>query len=321
MAWAAVAGAAVSVAGGMISGSKARKAQQQQDMRRMEAARGNTASIHEYSRQLGGLADRYENYAMQPTSSANGYGTSNIDPRTGQTGFQLNGTYAGFRNQAFDQARGAFGLAGNLDPRAHAAERYDAAQALLAPGDARAESGLMQDLYNKGGFGLRTNGGTNPYVATLLDARNTRNSQMSYNSLREGEMYLDNLLNRGKGMYDMGQGIDNLGNLSMQDALARRSAFSNDFKGMLGMRNAQHEQVLAGDQVAHNAWAGGDPGFGANQQSQQWAAGANQLGGMIKGADWSKLFGGGGDRVGGASGMTSAPIFDGGVMRSAPIYG
>jgi hypothetical protein len=300
MSWVAVAGAAVSVAGGMISGSKARKAQSQQDTRRVEAADGMLVQNQHYGNQLINMADQYQNYAMQPGQMTNGYGTSMIDPATGQMRFDLNSQYGGLKNQMLGGAKQAYDLAGDFDPRTHAAERYNSAQALLAPSDAQAESGLMQDLYNKGGFGLQTNrqavgGGNvsvNPYVDTFMNSRNTRNARMSWDSLGEGERYLDGLINRGHGFIRGGMDIDARGSASMQDAMNYRNQFNNDYRTMLGMRGAGYATHNQGVANKYNAWAGGDQGFGANNQSQQWAAGTDQLGGMIKGVDWGKMFGG-----------------------------
>jgi hypothetical protein len=298
--WAAVAGAAVSVAGGMLSGSKARKAQKQQDLRKQEAADAMFRENERYSGQQLGMANEYQNYAMQPGMIQDGYGQAQIDPSTGQMRFNLNSQYQGLKDQMLGGANKAYALAGDFDPKTHAAERYASAQALLAPGDAKAESGLMMDLYNKGGFGLNTNkqtvgGGTtsvNPYVGTFMDARNTRDAGMSYNSLREGEQYLDNLINRGHGFTRGGMEIDNAGRQSMGNAMQYRQQFNNDYRNMLGMRAAGYNTYHQGVAGKYNAWAGGDPGFGANNQSQQWAAGGNALGGMIGGMDFSKMFGG-----------------------------
>jgi hypothetical protein len=295
MAWAAVAGAAVSVAGGMISGSKARKAQKAQDMRKQESADAMLRHSQEYGNQQIGMANEYQNFVNRPGQVTNGYGTSMIDPSTGQMRFNLNSQYAGLRDQALGGAADAYRLAGDFDPRTHAAERYASAQALLAPGDEAANNGLMMDLYNKGGFGLNINksapgGGVNmvnPYVSTFMNARNTRNADMSWKSLREGESYLDNLIGRGRGLLGDGMRIDDTGRTSMGDAMNYRNQFNTDFRNVLGMRGQGYATQYAGVGDKYKAWAGGDPGFGANNQSQQWAAGADRLGGMIKGADWS----------------------------------
>ena len=292
MTWGAVAGAAIGVAGGMLSGSKARKAQGQQELRRNEAAMDNLMWEQGRSDMMRGYADQYGDYAQRPTSSTSGYGTSFIDPTTGQTRFDLNSDYAGMRGQMFSGANKAFGLAGDFDPKAHAAERYAAAQGLLAEGDAQAQSGLMMDLYNKGGFGLRTNQKGNPYVADFQDSVNDRNAKMSYNSLREGESYLDNLINRGTGLFNSARGIDALGASSMQDAMNYRNQFNNDYRGLLGMRMGADNVIFDSMAAKNQAWAGGNPGFGANNQSQQWAEGAGELKGMIGKVDWSKMFGG-----------------------------
>jgi hypothetical protein len=331
MAWAAVAGAAVSVAGGMISGSKARKAQKQQDMRKQESADAMLRHSQEYGNQQIGMANEYQNFVNRPGQITNGYGTSMIDPSTGQMRFDLNSNYAGLQGQMFDGARKAYTMAGDFNPQTHAAERYASAQALLAPSDAQAESGLMMDLYNKGGFGLNVNRqaaptvdangqivpgsgnvGVNPYASTFMNARNTRNAGMAWDSQAKGEAYLDNLINRAGGLFKSGAAIDEFGRTSMNDAMHYRNQFNSDYRDVLNMQKAGYDAHYAGVADKYAAWAGGDPGFGANNQSQQWAAGGNQLGGMIKGMDFSKLFGGTGTQGqnwgGGAAHSPYAPM-------------
>jgi hypothetical protein len=314
MAWAAVAGAAVSVAGGMLSGSKARKAQKQQDMRKQESAEAMLKHSQEYGNQQIGMANEYQKYAMGPSQSTNGFGTSTIDPMTGQTRFELNGQYNGLKTPMLGGASKAFDLAGNFDPKAHAKERYDASQALLAAGDSGANQDFMQQLYNKGGFGVTTNQtsapivgpngeitqgtgtvGVNPLVNTFMNARNTRNANLSWQSLEQGESYLDRLLARGQGMFKNGAAIDEFGRTSMNDAMHYRNQFNGDMRDVLKMRGAGYDTHYKGVGDKYAAWAGQDPGFGNNIQSQQWAAGGNQLGGMIGKLDFNKMFGSGGD--------------------------
>lgn len=281
MAWAMVAGAAVSVAGGMISGSKAKKAQAAQDA---------------YRHQQGiGAAEAYDNLGRsylasinKPSDYNNGVASSHINPVTGEAGFTLAPQWQGAYNGMMTGGQKSLDLAGSFDPKAHAAERFGAAQALLAPGDAQAEASLMQELYNKGGFGLRTNtqavgGGdvsVNPYTSTFLNARNTRNAGMAYKSLGEGESYLDNLLSRSKGMFGQALDINRMGEGSMTGNM--------NMRGMFGREMTPYMEMLSKGNAARFGIQQ-DPGFGANNESQQWAAGADRVGGMVGKIDWSKL--------------------------------
>ncbi len=328
MAWAAVAGAAISVVGGAMGASKGRKAQRQQDARRLEGGRGNMDAQYEYSRQQQGLANQYQSYSQRPGMMSNGYGTSTIDPSTGQTSFQLNERYQGLRDQALRGADQAYAQAGTFDPKMHAQERYNSAQGLLAAGDAQDQSSLMQDLYSKGGFGLTTNQtaaggagsvGVNPYLNTFMNARNQRNATMSYGSLREGEQYLDGLIGRGRGLLGDGRGIDQLGVGSMNSAMDYRNQFNRDYKDMLGMRGAANQSQLQGTRDYYSAWGGIDAGAGANNQAQMINGATGAIGGMFSNGSMNGLFSGGGQV--GQGGMTQAPIYSGGTMTSAPIYG
>ncbi len=286
MAWAMVAGAAVSVAGGMISGSKAKKAQAAQDRYKHEQG---VAAADMY----GNTARSYLEHANRPTTYSNGVGVSHINPVTGEAGYKLAPEYQTLHNGMIGGANKAFGLAGDFNPMTHAKERYDASQALLAPGDQQANDGLMQDLYNKGGFGLTTNQtsvngqpvGVNPFVNTFMNARNTRNAGMAYKSLGEGESYLDNLINRGNGMMRSGLDLQRFGEGSMQGNMNVRGMFNKEYAPYLDMFNKGTATRFGIEQ---------NPGFADNNASQQWAAGADRLGGMIGNqGNWDKMFGSG----------------------------
>lgn len=98
-------------------------------------------------------------------------------------------------------------LAGNTDPKAHAAERFGAQQALVEPGNKAKELEVLRRLHASGTSGLGSNApvaGTvstpgqpvNPQLAALYAAQQGAKETASYNSLREGEGYLNNMLSR-----------------------------------------------------------------------------------------------------------------------------
>jgi len=98
-------------------------------------------------------------------------------------------------------------LARGADPKAMAAERFAEQQKLLAPGNEADMNNLMQMLQSRGLLGLSSYSavpGTqqqgapvNPYVASLLAAQQGAKSRSAFDSLKEGEQYLDQLVRRG----------------------------------------------------------------------------------------------------------------------------
>ncbi len=110
-------------------------------------------------------------------------------------------------NKMIEQAGKSLDLAGSMDPKAHAQERYDAWTGLQQPGWEEEDLALDRKLYARGQGGIRTHapvagvrapeGGMNPQYAALYAAREKAKEQAAYDSLNQGESYLNNLLNRG----------------------------------------------------------------------------------------------------------------------------
>ena len=95
-----------------------------------------------------------------------------------------------------------------MDPKAMAAERFAAQQALVEPSNEAERQKLMRALQSQGLLGLASHGAVpgvtttsgqavNPYMASLLAAQATAKNRAAYESLAEGEGYLDRLINRG----------------------------------------------------------------------------------------------------------------------------
>jgi hypothetical protein len=171
----------------------------------------------DYAAGLRGMLPELEQaYKYNPATVNNGFGTSYVDPATGKVGYNLNPEYQGFKDSYMGAARDVMGQAKDFDPRTFAAQRYQEQQDLLAPTRSLQQQSLMQDLFSKGGFGLTTNGqaadgasaGVNPYVQSLASAWGQQDKQMAYDSLGQGESYLDNLLRRQGGLFNSGAGID-----------------------------------------------------------------------------------------------------------------
>lgn len=160
-----------------------------------------------------------EAFTYRPATVNTGFATSQIDPTTGQVSRTLAAPYAAAREGYLGASQGLFSQLRDFNPQTFAQQRFQAAQDLLAPQDRLAEQNLMQELYNKGGYGLALNqpgaaGGTaqvNPYLSTLLNSRAQRDKEMAFGALREGENYLDNLINRQRGLFSSAVGVDQLG--------------------------------------------------------------------------------------------------------------
>lgn len=135
----------------------------------------------------------------------------------------------------FQKMEGAAGqsmtLAGGMDPKAHAAERFKAQQALVEPGNEAARLKLMRELQKKGLLGVASSapvpgtapapgaGPMNPHLAALYAAQEGAKAQSAYGALQEGESYLDRLLERG-GMLSKGAQARRAGNLAAAPAKA-----------------------------------------------------------------------------------------------------
>jgi len=120
-------------------------------------------------------------------------------------------------------------LAGSMDPKASAAERFSAQQALVAPSNEAEMNNLMQMLQSKGLLGLssysavpgtaQTPGvAVNPYVASLLAAQAGAKNKSAYASLAEGEAQLDNLINRSGALTGQAQNARSSGQAALQQA-------------------------------------------------------------------------------------------------------
>lgn len=136
--------------------------------------------------------------------------------------------------QLLDQARGplygktqalagrSLDLAQNMDPKAMAAERFAAQQSLVAPGEEAQRQDLMRQLQAQGLLGVASHGAVpgvvttpgqpvNPYFASLLAAQQTARQKSAYESLNEGERYLDQLINRAGTVQGQAQGAQQSG--------------------------------------------------------------------------------------------------------------
>jgi hypothetical protein len=201
--------------------------------------------------------------------------SATVDPRTGMfnltqgrsavpglvdMGVGLYGMTAGRREAAgrlreaqgplYDQAMGASGVAlsraGSMDPKAAAAERFNAAQGLLSGTDAASEAALWRNLqakgmlglssYDPGASGVSTAGGPiNPIAAAHYAARNQRNAQMSYDALNEGEGQIDRMLSRSGRLQNQAANRQSTGLEAARTQPSRAAANMNLLKGATGI--------------------------------------------------------------------------------------
>ena len=123
----------------------------------------------------------------------------------------------------------ALNLAQNLDPKAAAAERFRAQQELMQPGEEAAQQKLMTQLQRQGLLGLSSYAAqpgllqtpgqpVNPYLASLLASQSTQRARSAYDSLREGEQQVNQLIQRSGALQGQGQLARSTGQTALQQA-------------------------------------------------------------------------------------------------------
>lgn len=112
-------------------------------------------------------------------------------------------------------SRTALNRAGSLDPRASGAEWMRDQRALLAPGDAADEAGLLRMLNSTGMLGASSYGvqgpgaaavSQNPLAAAFYAQRANRDQRMAAESLDRGEAAIDRQLGRSSRLQTQAQG-------------------------------------------------------------------------------------------------------------------
>jgi hypothetical protein len=160
----------------------------------------------------------------------------------------------------------ALSLAGNMDPKAHAAERFNAQQELLAPGNEREENTLMRKLHAKGLLGVASFDpvpGTkptpgvalNPYMAAMMAAREGAKAKSAYDALGEGEKYLDRLLDRSGQLERRAQTARSTGQRALQTIPSRSAQTLQLLQGLGGVAK---DMGLFGEL---GKWLGGGSGL------------------------------------------------------------
>lgn len=133
-------------------------------------------------------------------------------------------------------------LAGGMDPTAMAADRFAKQQALVEPGNQADLLALQRQLQAKGMLdsasfapvaGTVSTPGVamNPQLAALFAAQQGAKERASYNSLREGNDYLDQLLNRSGMLQRQAQGAQATGQQALNQIPAKPSITEQIVKG------------------------------------------------------------------------------------------
>ena len=186
-------------------------------------------------------------------------------------------------DKAMGGAQTSLNMAGGFDPKAHAAERFNAGQGLLAGKDAADEASLMRSLYAKGMLGagkynpgvegITPNGAVmNPQLAAFYAARNARNAKMAQDSLGQGEEYLNNLMKRSGMLQD--QAIrKQAGGLTAQNTQPSRATGTAEMlKGVSGILK-DTGLFNTGVDWLKKILGGGSPGYGGDIFGGDWYAG------------------------------------------------
>jgi len=167
----------------------------------------------------------------------------------------------------------ALNLARGMDPKAQAAERFAAQQALVAPGNEAEMQALMRQLQAKGMLGAAsfspvagtantTGGPMNPQLAALFAAQQGAKNTAAYQSLGEGEQYLNDLIRRGGMLQQGAQGARASGQQALRQIPAKPGVAEMLLKG--GMN-------ILKDKKAQEAIFGIGSGQGMLGKGIQWA--------------------------------------------------
>lgn len=274
---------------------------------RIGAAGDYKAAYGDYAEGLKGLLPGLkEAYDPKYATADNGFATSYVDPVTGKVGYNLNAPYAAARNQYFDAAGKVMGQAQDFNPQTFAVERFNQWQGLLAPQREQQMNSLISGLRAKGQTGLSVNSptqdgivGLNPLANSFAAAWAQSDKEAAYRSLDEGEKYLDNLLNRQKGLFGQGANIDTLGQGSLSSARDWSSTFTNNARTgadkVFGTEQDILDAYLKGDiQYIRDVLGARERAIGsdATRQTEYINAGGNIAGDVIKNMPWKDIFNG-----------------------------
>lgn len=147
-------------------------------------------------------------------------------------------------------ASGMLSQAGDFDPQKFATDRFNAGEALVAPVQEKQLNDLMSTLrargqlgistYNPGVAGITPNGTSmNPQLAAFFAAQGADRSRRAYDSLDQGQNYLDNLVKRTGMLNTQATNLQSTGIQAQNTQPSRAAATGEILKGAAGvLKNA-----------------------------------------------------------------------------------
>ena len=215
-----------------------------------------------------------------------GFGLYNRNAAQSEAEERLKRARGPLYDQSMGAAQGMMTQAGTFDPQAHAAERFNAQQALMKPVQDKQLADLLRVLHAKGQLGMGTynaglEGGTtdagmlmNPKMAAFFAAQNAQRSKDAYGALDQGQAYLDKLLNRSSNLQKQAGATQASGIAGEMMQNSRATADKQLFKGVSGMlkNTGLLKDIFKGGAGLFGGLFGGDsaPGYGGEWTYPSW---------------------------------------------------
>lgn len=220
--------------------------------------------------------------------------------------------------QTQQMAGNALNMAGSMDPKAAAAERYQAQQNIVAPNEEAQRLKILRELQAKGQTGVASHapvagaGGVpgvagqpgapiNPQLAAFYAAQQAGRNTAAYNSLNEGENQINRMLDRSGMLQKQAQGQQSTGQLARRSMPKAPSIGSTLLQGASGLlSNPGMMSAIAGGakDLFGGLFGGGgltaNPDFGTAWATPDyydpWSAGSwgSQMGGS--GSDYFSMY-------------------------------
>lgn len=215
-----------------------------------------------------------------------GFGLYNRNAAQSEAEERLKRARGPLYDQSMGAAQGMMTQAGTFDPQAHAAERFNAQQALMKPVQDKQLADLLRVLHAKGQLGMGTynaglEGGTtdagmlmNPKMAAFFAAQNAQRSKDAYGALDQGQAYLDKLLKRSSELQYDARAAQRGGLEAEQVRPPKATANRELVKGGLGMLKDTGllKDIFKGGAGLFGGLFGGDSGYSGEWTYPDWSA-------------------------------------------------
>lgn len=307
----ALIGGGLSLLGGLLGGSSAKKAAAVQSAATIEAAR--IAADAQRFRPVG-VTTRFGSSNFQTDDKGNVIGAGyTVAPEVAAMRDRLLSQAGGQGFQTAEQAQAAqeqlFGLGQQYlaqSPEAAAQQWMQSQQALLQPGREQAAAGLTQNLFNTGRGGLAVAqggmmGAANPEQQALLNSQAMQDLQLAAQAQEQGRAQTQfgaGLFGTGlelgsagynplKTQFGLAQSLEAAGQspLDIGAQLGGRSAQAGANVGQTLLRGGLSAAESMGAANAYNPFAAGLTGLAGNKQFTQglanWMTGSNSMGNSI----------------------------------------